>query len=319
MNKKYEQHEIGQCWPPLSEEEFSNLKATAHDNPGEKPPVILYEGKILDGWHWYKACQELQIAPRFEQFNGDQDPTDFVANRHKGRRHLSRHDAAEVASKLAPLHKGGQFGNLNPKKDVSKTNAPSDAFVLPTQTEAVTKSKHAKGTLESVTESVGTNPTSVQKYRYIQAHGIAQVIEAAKTNKITLNKAAALAHLPKDEQLRALKEQLKPKKSRIRSRRKTPRRSLGNLFHPQPEPRSDIRLVQDAWEEWLSRWLYDLADDLHLTVLIYMKEKLDRALEVYHEARSCGELVGLTRESDEKDKERIKEIMKQVEMKNEAV
>jgi hypothetical protein len=314
MNKKYEQHQIGQCWPPLSEEEFSNLKATAKNNPGEKPPVILYEGKILDGWHWYKACQEVKIAPTFEQFNGDQDPTEFVANRHKGRRHLTPHDAAAVASKLAPLRKGAPIGSTNAAKD--KLNASSEVFNLNQQPEAVTKSKHAKGALESVTESVGTNPTAVQKYRYIQAHGIAQVMEAAKTNKITLNRADMLAHLPKDEQLAALKERLKPKKSRIRSRRKTPRRSIGNLFHPQPEPRSDIRLVQDAWEEWLSRWLYDLADDLHLTVLIYMREKLDRALEVYHEARSCGELVVLTRESDEKDKERIKEIMKQVEMKN---
>jgi hypothetical protein len=56
MPPTYEQHVLARLLPPMGQEEFQRLAADllAH---GLLEEIVLYQGKILDGWSRYRACQ----------------------------------------------------------------------------------------------------------------------------------------------------------------------------------------------------------------------------------------------------------------------
>ena len=66
---EYEFHEIAELFPMLSEEE---LQAQADDikNNGLIHPILLFEGKILDGRNRYVACGMANVVARFDRFDG---------------------------------------------------------------------------------------------------------------------------------------------------------------------------------------------------------------------------------------------------------
>ena len=80
-----EAHPMAEAYPLMDGEAFEALKAdvAAH---GQRNPIWLYEGKILDGRNRYRACVELGIEPRCEEYVGD-DPGGFVESQNDLRRH----------------------------------------------------------------------------------------------------------------------------------------------------------------------------------------------------------------------------------------
>ena len=53
-------------------------------------PVILYEGRILDGFHRYKAAKEVGVAAVFTEFSGTlEQARQFILSENVARRHLT--------------------------------------------------------------------------------------------------------------------------------------------------------------------------------------------------------------------------------------
>jgi len=75
--KKYERHELSALDGDMSEDDFKMLIDSIDIN-GVLEPVMFWEGKILDGWHRYLACQELKIVSfRKMEYEGN-DPSGYV-------------------------------------------------------------------------------------------------------------------------------------------------------------------------------------------------------------------------------------------------
>ena len=61
--KRYQPHPIALLYPPMSPEEYEFVKEDIRQH-GLKHPIVLLEGKILDGWQRYQICLELGTKPQ---------------------------------------------------------------------------------------------------------------------------------------------------------------------------------------------------------------------------------------------------------------
>ncbi len=86
---KYDQHPIALELMPggMDDEEFSVFCEDVQ-NRGLVYPITLYEGKVLDGWHRYRACQKTGTAMKIIEYKGD-DPAGYIASCNIHRRRLS--------------------------------------------------------------------------------------------------------------------------------------------------------------------------------------------------------------------------------------
>ena len=80
-------HEIADLFPLIDGDEFQ-LLCDDIKKEGLNHPVILLDDEILDGRNRYRACVEVDVEPRYEQFKGD-DPLAFVLSENLHRRHLT--------------------------------------------------------------------------------------------------------------------------------------------------------------------------------------------------------------------------------------
>jgi len=64
---------------------------------GQKSPIELYQGKILDGRNRYHACKSFNITPIFVHLPDDTNPRSHVIARNVHRRHLSPAQMADLA------------------------------------------------------------------------------------------------------------------------------------------------------------------------------------------------------------------------------
>jgi ParB-like chromosome segregation protein Spo0J len=90
-------HPLCTLFPRLTGAEFAALKADIVAN-GQREPVVVHEGLVLDGGNRYQACMEAGIEPVLKEYAGT-DPVAYVLSANLHRRHLTPgQQAAIVAS-----------------------------------------------------------------------------------------------------------------------------------------------------------------------------------------------------------------------------
>jgi hypothetical protein len=106
----YEAHELALVFPPMSEPEFAAFKEDIREQ-GQQESIVLYEGKILDGLHRYRACRELGREPRVVRFEGNpRAAAQLVLGRNFHRRHLTTSQRALIAAEMCKLRPRGNTG-----------------------------------------------------------------------------------------------------------------------------------------------------------------------------------------------------------------
>jgi hypothetical protein len=102
--KDYEFHPLSMRFALMEGEEFEDFADDVF-RTGQKETVKLYQGKIIDGRNRYRACKARGIPCRFENWNGQGEPADYVISMNLHRRHLT----AEARQKLVlKLRKDGK-------------------------------------------------------------------------------------------------------------------------------------------------------------------------------------------------------------------
>lgn len=148
------QHPLSSAFPAMSADDFAALVADIKSN-GQREPVMVHEGMVLDGWHRYRAC--IQIGAPVKKFNfpADQDPVAFVLSHNLHRRHLtpSQRAAAVVAcTEWRPRGAQGKPETISGlrEKDMAKAAGTSDRTIRDA------KAAHKAGLGEAVKEGALT-------------------------------------------------------------------------------------------------------------------------------------------------------------------
>lgn len=97
-----EAHPLAELIPPMGDAEYRELAddIAAH---GLREPITLYEGKVLDGRHRARACEEVGARLHSREYDGD-DPAAFVISENVHRRHLTTSQRAVIALAFLPYH-----------------------------------------------------------------------------------------------------------------------------------------------------------------------------------------------------------------------
>ena len=172
----YSLHPAAELFPVMDEAAFAALVAdiAAH---GQREPILVLDGQVIDGRHRLRACEQLGLEPLVRQVSADDgDPFGLVVSLNLHRRHLSEGQRAIIAARLATLPHG--------RPDA---NAQICAF---TQDEAAQHLKVSRRT--------------VQHARAVLDHGIDELQAAVKGGEISVSAAAELSRLPADTQRAAL-------------------------------------------------------------------------------------------------------------------
>ena len=96
-------HPLSAIFGDMPADDFQSLLESVDRDGFIDPIVRIHEGQILDGWHRYRAAQELNLIRRlkFQEWDEDEredgDPKAFVLARNIERRHLSASQRAQIA------------------------------------------------------------------------------------------------------------------------------------------------------------------------------------------------------------------------------
>jgi ParB-like chromosome segregation protein Spo0J len=262
--KKYEQHPIGAAWPALSDEDFQKL-VDSIESIGILEKITVYEGKILDGWHRYRACTELRVKniPMVE-YEGN-DPGGFVIAKNDARRHEDKSQRAfAIAETLDICEKSGR-----PSRYVD-SNKPGKIAGLTTADAAA---------IAGVSERTMREAKAVTKAE-------SEVKEAVKAGEMSVSEAAKLSKLPPEEQ-RAAVSAPKERKPKVPKAPKPPK-----IESEETVPLAEYRILQDKYDELSSNYQV-LAAELDACEAIRNGEQMD------HFKKLNQQLVAVTASRDE--------------------
>lgn len=91
----YEIHPLADLVPRMTLAEYEELRESIAAN-GLRVPILLHEGKVLDGRHRLQACQDEGVWPTFTEYMGD-EPAGEVLSLNLHRRNLDASQRAMLA------------------------------------------------------------------------------------------------------------------------------------------------------------------------------------------------------------------------------
>jgi N6-adenosine-specific RNA methylase IME4 len=190
-------HPLAELFPMLPEQEVREL-ADDIVTFGQRMPIVLLEGRILDGRNRYAACKFAEVEPRFADYDGD-DPLNFVLSHNLHRRHLTESQRALIAAQIVDWETG-----IN-----QHTAGPAN---LQTR-EAARK--------------LSISERAVAAAKRIRDHGATELVEAIRDGRVSVHAGEALSELA----LSAQREVLAREEREIVQRAKEIRAAKQRLRH----------------------------------------------------------------------------------------
>ena len=188
-------HDYANLFPMLDAAAQDALRADIQAF-GVREPVILFDGRILDGRNRYMAARDLGLDFPVADFDGaDADALAYVLSTNLHRRHLTESQRAVVAGKLANMKRG------NPDFSNSANLQNSEPSVSQAQ---------AANMLNVSERSVATAKKVIEK-------GAPELVAAVENGAVSVSAAAAVAKLPQEEQAATVSEGPKALKEKAKS------------------------------------------------------------------------------------------------------
>lgn len=186
-------HPLADLFPMMPEAE-RKLLADDIVTFGQRDPIILLDGMVLDGRNRQWACGFAEIEPIYEQYSGD-DPLNFVLSKNLHRRHLTESQRALIVARLVDVRRGDNQSTIRPE------NFP----------------------VWKAAQKLSVSERSVKTAQQVLRCAISEILSAVSSGRIRLHRAARIAKMDSSEQKRVLrtifdgKEEAKSKDFRLQS------------------------------------------------------------------------------------------------------
>lgn len=221
MTATYTMHRLAEVVPPMTGEEYAELKTDIKIH-GLREPITLYEGKILDGKHRYRACRELGVEIKTRNLPSNGSPLEYIISENVKRRHLTTGQRAALALELRPLVERELAESESPRKSGGSHRTPA---------------------VEVAAQYVRVHPSAVETYAKVvkEAPDLAKQVRAG-----TLPLYAA------QEQYRARQPKPKPKAptvAELSDRARTAATAFAKSVAALTKARGDMTFME-LWAIW---------------------------------------------------------------------
>lgn len=206
---------------PLTDDEFKQVQANNLDDPDHErvPPIVVWDGLIIDGHHTYKIRSNLRINGKpvkiryHKMWFADRDDAMAYAIRAQlGRRNLT---PSQIAMALAKLPKLSRGGNHQPDQSANLQDG-----------EFPEKSAHFQADRGTIAEEHGVSERTLRTADAVHEHGAKVIQDAVTAGDISVSDAASVIDLPKSEQAAALKKVKSGKAKTLRKATATDSKTL---------------------------------------------------------------------------------------------
>jgi len=229
MTERLDFHPIANIFPLIDGPEFEALVKDIRDH-GQREPITLYEGKILDGRNRYRACDAAGVDAWLETFSSP-DPVAFVISKNIARRHLDASQRAMVAAKLATLKEG------RPGKAANLRSTPSAA---------------------EAAAMLNVSTRTVEVARVVRREGVPELQAAVESGAVSVAAAAEVSRLPEDEQrktvaagksaVKALAKSARTKRVAKRAERTREQEWSSPSAPKETQHDRDLAFLRGAWD-----------------------------------------------------------------------
>jgi len=194
MTTQYTFHEVANIFPMMSDDEFSALVEDIRLN-GQRQPIYVHDGQIIDGRNRYRACQQLGIEPDTRVWDGAGSLVSFVVSLNLQRRHLSSSQKATVAMDVLPMleaeakerqraagERGNEGGRGNAK---TLPQLIGEGFEEP-------REQHTNEAVQQAAQLVGTNRQYVSDAKRLRDEA-PELLERVRSGELTIPQAKEVA------------------------------------------------------------------------------------------------------------------------------
>lgn len=168
-------HPVANVFPMMSDAEIDDLARDILEN-GQREPVWMYQGQVIDGRNRMAACERIGRPPTTREFLGaDDELLPFVISLNLKRRHLTESQRMMVAANVANLAHGVRADRA--------ANLP----VLPvTQADAA--------------DMLNVSERGVRMAAKVRDEAPPEVVQAVQAGALSVSLAAEVADLPPEAQ-----------------------------------------------------------------------------------------------------------------------
>ncbi|KAB2730714.1 hypothetical protein [Brucella intermedia] len=170
----YPSHPLADIFPMIAEADLKVLAADIAAN-GQVEPILLLEGKVLDGRNRQAACGLAGVDPVYAEFTGA-DPLSFVLSKNLHRRHLTESQRAMAAAMVVDWERG-----------INQATA-----------------RDANLPVWKAAQKFNVSHGLVGMAKRVKRDGIPELISAVKNGKVRVHRASHVARQGRAEQLRLL-------------------------------------------------------------------------------------------------------------------
>ena len=192
----YKYHKYADVFPLLEGEAFKELCADIKEH-GQREPIILHDGAILDGRNRYRACVELNIPPKYDHStaSSDEEALRESVSRNLHRRHLSSSQRALVAAELMPM-----FEVMAKERQIQSGVDHGRGGIKVRANWPEPLSEKEPRPRDQAAELTNSSAKSVQRAKTVLNNGTEKLVDAVRSGDIAVRRAEEVSRLPEDKQ-----------------------------------------------------------------------------------------------------------------------